>query len=199
MIRNTEKSKTRNTTRDPLRNTTRNARRNAIRSMTRNTTRSMTRNTTSYIRFIAEASAIAAMYAVLTILIPGGSGQIQIRVSEALTVLAFFTPAAIPGLFAGCLTANLFVGAGIYDIIFGSLATLVAAILTNRIPSRYLAPLPPVIVNAVVVAFVLNATIQAPLLITMGFVALGEIIACYGLGYPLMLFMEKQRGRIFGK
>jgi uncharacterized membrane protein len=199
MIRNTEKSKTRNTTRDPLRNTTRNARRNAIRSMTRNTTRSMTRNTTSYIRFIAEASAIAAMYAVLTILIPGGSGQIQIRVSEALTVLAFFTPAAIPGLFAGCLTANLFVGAGIYDIIFGSLATLVAAILTNRMPSRYLAPLPPVIVNAVVVAFVLNATIQAPLLITMGFVALGEIIACYGLGYPLMLFMEKQRGRIFGK
>jgi len=159
----------------------------------------MTRNTTSYIRFIAEASAIAAMYAVLTILIPGGSGQIQIRVSEALTVLAFFTPAAIPGLFAGCLTANLFVGAGIYDIIFGSLATLVAAILTNRMPSRYLAPLPPVIVNAVVVAFVLNATIQAPLLITMGFVALGEIIACYGLGYPLMLFMEKQRGRIFGK
>jgi uncharacterized membrane protein len=139
------------------------------------------------------------MYAVLTILIPGGSGQIQIRVSEALTVLAFFTPAAIPGLFAGCLTANLFVGAGIYDIIFGSLATLVAAILTNRMPSRYLAPLPPVIVNAVVVAFVLNATIQAPLLITMGFVALGEIIACYGLGYPLMLFMEKQRGRIFGK
>lgn len=199
MIRNTEKSKTRNTTRDPLRNTTRNARRNAIRSMTRNTTRSMTRNTTSYIRFIAEASAIAAMYAVLTILIPGGSGQIQIRVSEALTVLAFFTPAAIPGLFAGCLTANLFVGAGIYDIIFGSLATLVAAILTNRMPSRYLAPLPPVIVNAVVVAFVLNATIQAPLLITMGFVALGEIIACYGLGYPLMLFMEKQRGRIFEK
>ncbi len=154
-------------------------------------------NTTNYIRYIVEAAVIAAMYAALTILIPGGSGQIQVRVSEALTVLAFFTPAAIPGLFAGCLTANLFVGAGIYDIVFGSLATLSAAFLTSRMPSKYLAPLPPVIINAVVVAFVLNATLNAPLLITMGFVALGELVACYGLGYPLMLFLEKHHGKLF--
>ncbi len=157
------------------------------------------RTTTSYIRYLVEAAIIAAMYATLTILIPGGSGQIQVRVSEALTVLAFFTPAAIPGLFIGCLSANLFVGAGIYDIVFGSLATLVAAFLTSKMPAKYLAPLPPVITNAVVVAFILKISINAPLLVTMGFVALGELVACYGLGYPLMLFLEKQRSRLFGK
>lgn len=150
-----------------------------------------------YIRFIAEAAVIAAMYASLTILIPGGSGQIQIRVAEALTVLAFFTPAAIPGLFVGCLTANIFIGFGIYDIVFGSLASLIAAFLTHKMPSKLLAPLPPVVVNAVIVAFVLNATLNVPLLATMGFVALGEVVACYGLGYPLMLFLEKHRRRLF--
>jgi len=149
-------------------------------------------------RYIAEAAVIAAMYAALTILIAGGSGQIQIRVSEALTVLAYFTPAAIPGLLIGCLTSNIFVGAGIYDIVFGSLATLIAAFFTNRMPSKLLAPLPPVILNAVFVAFVLNLSINAPLLVTMGTVALGEIIACYGLGYPLMLLVEKNRSRLFG-
>lgn len=156
-------------------------------------------NISRYIRFITEAAVIAAMYAALTILIPGGSGQVQIRVSEALTVFAFFTPAAIPGLFIGCLSANIFVGAGIYDIVFGSLATLIAAYLTNRMPSKLLAPLPPVIINAVFVAFILYIAINAPLLVTMGTVALGEIIACYGLGYPLMLLLEKHRTRLFGK
>lgn len=150
-------------------------------------------------RFIVEAAIIAAMYAVLTILIPGGSGQIQIRVSEALTVLPFFTPAAIPGLFLGCLISNVFVGAGIYDIIFGSLATLIAALLTWKMPLKQLAPLPPIIVNAVVVAGVLKLSIAAPFLVTMGFVALGEIVACYLLGYPLLLVLEKSRQRLFGK
>ncbi len=157
------------------------------------------KKTTDYIRYVVEAAIIAAMYAALTILIPGGSGQIQIRVSEALTVLAFFTPAAIPGLFVGCITANIFVGAGMYDILFGSLATLIAAFLTNKMPVKYLAPLPPVVLNAVIVAFVLKVSVNAPLLVTMGFVALGEIVACYGLGYPLILFLEKQGNRLFRK
>ncbi|HEX2944471.1 MAG TPA: QueT transporter family protein [Clostridia bacterium] len=150
------------------------------------------------VRFISEAAIIGAMYAALTILIPGGSQEIQVRVSEALTVLAFLTPAAIPGLFAGCILANFVVGAGPYDIVFGSLATLAAAFLTYKMPRKYLAPLPPVIVNAVVVAFVLHISIQAPLLATMGFVALGELIACYGVGYPLLLLLEKQKSRLFG-
>lgn len=150
------------------------------------------------IRYIVEASVIAAMYAALTVLIPGGSGQIQIRVAEALSVLAFFTPAAIPGLFIGCLTANIFVGFGIYDIVFGSLASLISAYLTHKMPSKLLAPLPPVIVNAIIVPIVLKITINAPLLITAGFVALGEVVACYGLGYPLSLALEKNRSRLFG-
>ena len=149
------------------------------------------------LRYTAEAAIIAAMYAALTILIPGGSAEIQVRVSEALTVLPFFTPAAIPGLFAGCILANLAVGAGPYDIIFGSLATLIAAWLTSKMPSRYLAPLPPVVANAIIVAYVLNISIQAPLVATIGFVALGELIACYGLGYPLMLLLERNRARLF--
>ncbi|HOQ07739.1 MAG TPA: QueT transporter family protein [Clostridiales bacterium] len=157
-------------------------------------------NTTSYIRYLAEAAVTAALYSVLTILIPGSSGQVQVRLSEALTVLPFFTPAAIPGLFAGCLISNMVTtSAGIYDVIFGSLATLTAAFLTSRMPSKYLAPLPPVVINAVVVATVLNVTIKAPLLITMGFVGLGEMIACYGLGYPLILFLEKRAGKIFDR
>ena len=150
-------------------------------------------------RYLAEAAVIAALYAVLTIAIPGGSGQIQIRVSEALTILAFFTPAAIPGLFVGCFTANVFVGAGPYDIFLGSFATLLAAYLTWKMPSKYLAPLPPVIINAVVVAVILKLSFNAPLLLTMGFVAVGELIACYVLGYPLLLLVGKNRKRIFGK
>jgi uncharacterized membrane protein len=150
-------------------------------------------------RYLVEAALIAALYAALTIFIPGGSGQIQIRVAEALTVLAFFTPAAIPGLFVGCLTANIFVGAGPYDIVLGSLATLLAAFLTSKMPSKFLAPLPPVIANGIFVAIILKLSINAPLLLTAGFVALGELIACYGLGYPLMLLLEKNRARLFGK
>lgn len=146
-------------------------------------------------RFIVEAALIAAMYAALTILIPGGSGQVQVRVSEALTVLPYFMPSAIPGLFAGCLLANIIVGVSLYDVVFGSLATLAAACLTRKMPTKHLAPLPPVVVNAVVVAFILNISLNAPLPATMGFVAVGEIIACYGLGYPLMLLIERQGDR----
>ena len=149
------------------------------------------------IRFILQAAIIGALYAALTIFIPFGSGPVQVRVSEALTVLPFLTPAAIPGLFVGCITANLFAGAGSYDVIFGSLATLIAAFATYKMPGKYLAPLPPVIVNAVVVAFVLKLSLNAPLFITMGFVAFGEIIACYLLGLPLLLLLERNARDIF--
>lgn len=149
------------------------------------------------VRFLVEAAIIAAMYAVLTIINPWSSGEFQVRISEALTVLPFFTPAAVPGLFIGCLIANIFVGAGIYDIVFGSLTTLLAAIASYRIKTKLLVPLPPVILNAVVVAYILNITVNAPLVVTMGLVALGELLACYGLGYPLMLYLEKNRKLIF--
>lgn len=149
-------------------------------------------------RFLTEASVIGAMYAALTLLFaPISYGQIQVRVSEALTILPMFTPAAIPGLFIGCLVSNI-VGTGQpVDIIFGSLATLVAAFLSRKMPKRYLVPLPPVVINGIVVGFILNYLYQLPLFITMGWVTLGQMIACYGLGYPLMLLLEKYKRSIF--
>lgn len=154
-------------------------------------------------RFLARASIIAALYAAVTLALSFiAFGPLQVRVSEALCVLPFFTPAAIPGLFAGCLIANIAgaamgLGGGLPDIIFGSLATLAAAILTRIMPNRYLAPLPPVIINAVSVGLILHAMFAYPLVPTMLWVGLGELIACYGLGMPLILLLEKHRDRLF--
>lgn len=144
-------------------------------------------------RFITEAAVIAALYTALTLLFaPISYGQLQVRVSEALTVLPFLTPSAIPGLFAGCLIANFF-GTGTWiDTVFGSLATLLAAVLSAKMPRKYLVPIPPIVVNGIVVGFILNYLYQLPLFITMGWVALGESIACYLLGYPLLLQLERK-------
>ena len=97
------------------------------------------------VTFLTQAAVIAAIYVVLTIIFaPFSFGEVQVRISEALTVLPFFTPAAIPGLFVGCIIANLFGGAIPADIIFGSIATLLGALGTYalRKKSRFLAPLP---------------------------------------------------------
>lgn len=148
--------------------------------------------------FLVQASLIAAVYAAITItLAPISYGQIQVRVSEALTILPAFTPAAIPGLFVGCIVANLYGGGGIIDIVFGSLATLFAAYLSYKMPRKLLVPLPPVIVNGIVVGYILNYLYGLPLLITMGWVTIGQIIACYGLGYPLMKILGKYEDKIF--
>jgi uncharacterized membrane protein len=152
----------------------------------------------SKVKFLAHAAIIAAMYAALTIfLAPISSGIMQVRVSEALTVLPFFTPAAIPGLFIGCVIANLVAGYGPWDILFGSLATLIAAYLTYKMPKKYLAPLPPVIVNAVIVGITLAYVLNAPYWMVIGLVGAGELIACYVLGYPLLLALEKYKEKLF--
>jgi uncharacterized membrane protein len=154
---------------------------------------------TNHIRFIVEASVIAGLYAALTILFaPISYGMLQIRISEALTILPAFTPAAIPGLFIGCLISNIIGGNGIYDIIFGSLATLTAATLSYKMPKSYLVPLPPVIINAVVVGIILFYVLNVPMYMAMLWVAVGQIIACYGLGYPLMRQLNKYKHKIFG-
>ena len=149
------------------------------------------------IKFLTTAGVIAALYAALTILIPGGSGVIQVRVSEIMTVLPFFTPAAIPGLFVGCLISNFVVGAGIVDLIFGSMATLIAAYLTYKMPKKYFAPLPPVVVNALIVGAELAFIYKVPLFSTIFFVGVGELIACYALGYPFLLALEKYKVKLF--
>jgi uncharacterized membrane protein len=151
-----------------------------------------------HVQFIIEASVIAGLYAVLTILFaPISYGMLQVRISEALTILPAFTSAAIPGLFIGCLISNIVGGNGIYDIIFGSLATLIAAVLSFKMPKSYLVPLPPVIINAVVVGIILYYVLNVPIYMAMLWVAAGQIIACYGLGYPLMRQLNKYKHKIF--
>ena len=155
--------------------------------------------------FITHSAIIAALYVVLTYaasIMGLSNGAIQIRFSEALTILPFFTPAAIPGLFIGCLLANILSGAVIWDIIFGSLATLIGAFFTYmlRKKSKWLAPVPPIISNIVIVPLVLTYAYGVPdglpyLMLTVG---IGEVISCGILGMVLLKCLEKYRNHIFG-
>ena len=109
--------------------------------------------------FVTKAAMIAAVYVVLTIVLaPISFGQVQLRVSEALTIMPVFTAAAIPGVFIGCLIGNILGGAVLPDIIFGSLATLVAAVISYKLRGKGLliASIPPVVLNMLVVPFVLK-------------------------------------------
>ncbi len=149
-------------------------------------------------RFIAEAGIIAALYFVLTIINPFSYGQLQVRISEALCVLPFFTPAAIPGLFAGCLLANLAgTPLGPYDIIFGSLATLAAALIARIIKNKWLLPLPAVVINAFVVAGILNHYLNLLYWESVLWVAIGQVIACYVLGIPFFIALRKHKDKLF--
>ena len=152
------------------------------------------------VQFLVRAAIIAAVYAALTILFaPISYGLVQVRVSEALCILPFFTVAAVPGLFIGCLIANLVAGLGILDIVFGSLATLVAAYITSKIKNKWLAPLPAVLVNAVVIGAMLYYLQIAPLPIWMFmiYVGVGQTVACYGIGMPLLFLLKKYRIKLF--
>lgn len=148
------------------------------------------------VKNIVIASLIAAIYATTTILLaPISYGPIQVRVAEALTLLPYLWPQAIPGLFIGCLISNFAGGFGLIDVVFGSLATLLAALVTSRMPNPYLAALPPVIFNALIVGGYLSVLAKMPFLYTamyVGLVGLGEIIACGFLGIPLIIFLEKK-------
>lgn len=141
---------------------------------------------------LVRMALIAAIYAVITIVMaPFSYGPIQVRVSEALTILPFIFPESVLGLFIGCFIANIYGNYGIIDIVFGSLATLVAAYLTRKMPHWLLAPLPPVLINAVVVGLMLHYVAGFPLLATMGWVGLGQVLACYVLGLPLLYVLKK--------
>lgn len=150
-------------------------------------------------RFLAEAGIIAALYFVLTMTFSFMSfGQLQIRVSEALCILPFFTPAAVPGLFVGCLLANLAgTPLGPYDILFGSLATLAAALIARFIKNKWLLPLPAVLINAFVVAGILNYYLHLLYWESVVWVAAGQIAACYILGIPLFIALNKHKEKLF--
>lgn len=152
------------------------------------------------VRFITHSAIIAALYVILTGLsavLHLASGPIQIRLSEALTVLPVFTPAAIPGLFIGCILANFLTGSLVWDIVFGSLATLIGAVGTFflRKKSKYLAVLPPIVSNMMIVPFVLQYVYGEEqmywfLMLTVG---IGEILSAGVCGLILHKTLTKTK------
>lgn len=151
--------------------------------------------------FLTEAAVIAAIYTVLVLIFQLSSfGPVQFRVAEALTVLPYFTPAAIPGVTIGCFLSAVLSGADILDMIFGSLATLIAAIISYKLRRyKYLVPIPPIIANALVVPWILKYAYFAanPVPVMMLTVGLGELFAAGVLGTIILLALEKKKHYIF--
>lgn len=158
----------------------------------------------SYSSLVAHGAVIASLYVVLTYLsnmIGLASGAVQVRLSEALTVLPVFTPAAIPGLFVGCLLSNILTGGIVWDIVFGSLATLLGAIGTYFLKRHaFLSPLPPILANGLIIPFVLRYaySLEGSVPYFMLTVGLGEIVSCGVLGLLLYYALKKRKLYIFG-
>lgn len=155
------------------------------------------------IYFTVHAAIIAALYVVLTFITNAlglASGPIQVRFSESLTILPFFTPAAIPGLFIGCILSNTLTGCMLLDIIFGSLATLLGALGTYFLRKwKFLTPLPPIIANTLIVPWVLAYVYHFDggvpyFMVTVG---IGEIISCGILGLLLLSLLNKYKKHLF--
>ena len=154
-------------------------------------------------RFLTQSGVIAAVYVLLTMLAAAmglDSGAVQLLLSEALTILPVFTPAAVPGLFIGCLLSNLLAGGVIWDVIFGSLATLLGAIGTRLLrKKRWLACLPPILANVLIIPFVLTYAYGIPggipwFMFTVG---MGEVLSCGLLGQLLWSTLDKHKGQLF--
>lgn len=151
-------------------------------------------NNKKKITMIARGAMIAAIYAALTVsFAPISYGPVQVRIAEALTVLPFLWPEAVMGLFAGCLTANFLGGLGIWDIGLGSTATLIAAWLTSKTTRPWLAPLPPVLINGVIVGGYLSVLYNMPWWAACIYVTVGQTAACYLLGLPLLHLMLRNK------
>ncbi|MCM1268706.1 MAG: QueT transporter family protein [Bacteroidales bacterium] len=166
----------------------------------------------SRVLFLAQAAVIAALYVVLTFLANAfglANYAVQIRFSEALTILPYFTPAAIPGLFIGCFLSNILTGCALPDILFGSLATLLGALGTYALRRwKWCAPVCPILANTIIVPLILiygyGLLIEGMSLIQcLGFYCLtvgaGEVISCGILGMILLTALEKYSGRLFAK
>lgn len=154
--------------------------------------------------FITQAALIAALYVILTFVAAAfgiSSGVIQIRFSEALTILPLFTPAAIPGLFLGCLISNLMTGACLIDIVFGSLTTLLAAFISYKIRNyKYAVCLPPIIANTLFIPWILRfgyGMTDDSIPLMMFTVGTGEVISCGILGCIFLTVLYKHRNVLF--
>lgn len=160
--------------------------------------------------FLTQAAMTASLYIILTYIANAfgmANHAVQIRFSEALTILPYFTPAAIPGLTIGCLLSNILTGCALPDIVFGSLATLLGALGTYALRKwKWCAPICPIIANTIIVPLILIygyglmiAGMSLPQ--CLGFYCLtvgaGEVISCGILGMILLTVLEKYKGRIF--
>ncbi len=150
-------------------------------------------------QYLTHAAAIAAIYTVLTVIAAGfglANGAVQVRFSEALTVLPFFTPAAVPGLAVGCLISNIVTGCALPDIIFGTLATLLGALGSHALRrNRFLVSLPPILANTIIIPFVLSYAYHIPggipyFMLTVG---AGEVISCLLFGQMLITALSPIR------
>ena len=156
------------------------------------------------VTYLTQAAMIAALYVVLT-LIAGAFGldhyAIQLRFSEALTILPFFVSAAIPGLYVGCLLSNILTGCIVWDILIGPIATLIGAIGTRMLRRRspWLAPLPPIVANTLIVPFILAYAyhFEGSIPYFMLTVGVGEFLSCGVLGMILLKILQKYKKVIF--
>lgn len=143
-------------------------------------------------KFLVKAGIIAAIYTVLTIVLGDLSyGPLQFRISEAMTILPMFEVAAIPGLAIGCFFANFFGGYGFVDIFFGSLTTLLAAYLTSKIKNKYIAVLPPILLNAFIVSIWVSKTANTPYIYNVGTIGFGEFVTAGIIGVALATVFER--------
>lgn len=144
-------------------------------------------------RSLCLSGIIAALYAALTLCLPALSyGTLQCRLSEALTLLPLVLPQAVPGLAVGCLVSNLLSPVGVWDVLFGTLATLLAGIGTRALRQHpLLAAACPVVCNGLIVGIMLSLVYQLPALLTVAEVAAGEAIAV-ALGYALMKVLRRK-------
>lgn len=152
------------------------------------------------VKSIVTGGCIAAIYVVLSMLCAAlglASGVIQVRISEALCILPIMTGAAVPGLFVGCLVANALSGCALWDIVFGSLATLVGAVGTRLIGSKHpiISLIPPILANVIVVPLILTKVYAVPdaywvIVLTVG---LGEVLSCGVCGFVLYKMLHKRK------
>lgn len=149
---------------------------------------------------LARGAVVAAVYTVLTVFLPIPQyGEVQFRIAECMTVLPFLFPWASPGLIVGCFLANLLGSPFVLDWVFGTLATALACFLTARMPNKWLAPLPPVLCNALIVGAEIAFSVlggfgdgfwplYAATALSVGF---GELVVCYLLGLPLLACLPR--------
>lgn len=158
------------------------------------------------IRSLTTGAMIAALYVALTYvshMFGLASGAIQVRLSEALTVLPYFTHAAIPGLFVGCILSNLLTGCAVWDIVFGSIATLIGAIFSFllRDKSKWFAPLPNILSNSAIIPFILIYVygLKEAYYIHLISILIGELVSGGIFGMILFFVLEKHKNYIFKK